>query len=670
MTDAAATTDTKKPKKQRHGRCGPGSRPARRSTAHFVEGYVEVSALRRERKRIKHARREEERSVLQSGEIDNRRQKLAEAYNAVLDRTATDEQRKLVRNAEDAKFFAQRYQAGPDAYDRIFGKGFQWPGGLVAGKYYRRPFAARGLRSWEHPYIRRFVASMARAWTGRLRTGDAKDTCVSQFSKLGALDLPYGFVSDQCRDIVRGDSDRDFPSRAHLIAWIEEKTREAGLPASVHMATWIPDDTRPGWIIHPHIWIILPEGHAVWPIYPTDTDEIRKRKEQQQRLLTQVISGLTKAYDCDPGGAAFAFHGKIPTSPLCDYVIIQDTHMPTLGEWAEALDVCYDPELMARRMMAERLKDAGVDHADSNTWWSTVRDLANVAGNVDFKSGGDISNRHTFAKRAAAIITPTAMSELRPSASQRRTVEKLIDTCCRYMAANFDPAKLDLHRRDRGAAAHLMQPGDDVKTKMRRGQTYSAGVVVARTRRHLSQIMITEMKSGREPTIASITRLSGRAYNTVKAHFFACYVTAIASLAVQALVKGVSTSSVHTIDNPITTIPTTSVVSTAMITSMVPSPWQTILGHRGIADRLRRTQASIDLRRRRRSGAMSVTQSSYVVGSHTLEFLSSGPVTIHRSTRRSLAQDGYPAICPESSLNRPIIWPSVTSTISRDGHPA
>ena len=67
---------------------------------------------------------------------------------------------------------------------------------------------------------------------------------------------------------------------------------------------------------------------------------------------------------------------------------------------------------------------------------------------------------------------------------------------------------------------------------------------------------------------------------------------------------------------------------------------------------------------------MSVTQSSYVVGSHTLEFLSSGPVTIHRPTRRSLVQDGYPAICPESSLNRPVIWPSVTSTISRDGHPA
>jgi len=432
----------------RPGRRGPGSKPRRaRSIEEFSTDFETVASDRGYARLARRVRKEEKRQAdKESGALDARRRELQAAVDRVHENTATEEQRELVREASDVEFFAKRYDGQQSAYDRIFGEGFVWPGGMVAGKYLRAKFVETGLRTWRHPFFQRVAASMAKASSCRFRTGPAKDRCVTQHSKLHGLDQPFGFFCDECRDMFRLDYDKTFDNEAQMRAWIAHKVQELGLTCGPHMAVWIPDDRAPGKIIRPHFLFLLPEGHAVWPRSPPD----------QHRLLGEVIAALTRAFECDPGGLANPFHGKIPTSPLTESVVIQDTHMPTLGEYAESMDLTYGQDLMLRKLMTERMEDAGFDKADSNTWFSAVRALSNAGGKTLFKSGADITDPEAFCSKIADLICRPVFDEIQSTASQRKTVDKLIETCTRYTAYNFDPAKMDTIGRDRGAAAHLM----------------------------------------------------------------------------------------------------------------------------------------------------------------------------------------------------------------------
>lgn len=620
---AASTTISEA--RERPGRRGPGSKPARaRSIAEFSASYdVASSDKSYARTRRRNAREERRAKDNESGELDRRRQELMVAFDAVTANTATEQQRRLVRDATDAEFFAKLYKGQQDAWDRMFGTGFVHPGGMVAGKYWRDAFIAHGLRSWEHPYIQRFVASMARAGSGKLRTGPAKDRCYRQFMKLPALDELYGFFCEECRDMFRLDLDRTFDSEAHLRAYVNDKVREAGLAAAPHVAVWIPDDRYHGLIIKPHLYVLLPEGYAVWPTSPP----------QQQRLLNQVINGLTRAFGCDPGGLANPWHGKLPTSPLTEYIILQDTHLPTLGEWAEALDVEYDPALIARRMMNDRMTTAGFDAADSNTWFSSVRDLANEAGRMLFKSGGfNITEQAAFAAKAVDVITPVVIDLIKPDALQHKTIIKLIETCTKFMVVNFDPAKMDTTSRDRGAAAHLMKECDTAKVRMSKGQGHSAAVKVRRTRATMSAVMVKMIKAGEEPTISNVAKASGRAYNTVKTHFFQCYVTAVASISVQYLVKGV-----HPL--PRKPGPSTKLLLTANRPSDIPGSWTPWSGDTVLAENFKRKAVSLHRLRLRRPGTMSTVESIKAPGYNVMSFMSPGSMTVYhrKSTRHQAA---------------------------------
>jgi hypothetical protein len=511
----STTTTISAPSSARPGRRGAGSKPARwRSIEEFSEGFAAVSSDRGYARLARRIKRDEKRAAIP---LDERRRELQAAIDAINAGIADALQRKIVRQASDAEFFAKFYDGLQSAYDRIIDVGFIWPGGMVADKYYRKHFVEKGLRTWRHPFYQRVAASTARAWTGRLRAGPTKDGCARQHSKLHGLDNVYIFFCDECRDMFRLDSDRMFDSETQMRSWIAHKVEELGLPCGPHMAVWIPDERAPGKVIRPHFLFLLPEGHAVWPSSPRD----------QHRLLGEVIAALTRAFECDMGGLAKPFHGKNPVSPLCEAVIIQDTHMPTLGEYAESMDLSYGPEMMLRKMMTERLEQAGFDKADSNTWFSSVRALSNAGGKTLFKGGLDIVDRGRFRSKIAELIFDRVMEEIAPFPSQRKTVCKLIEVCTRWTAENFDPAKMDTLGRDRGGAAHLMEATDDGKTRMRKGQGHSAAVKVRRTRSEMTKAIIKMIKTGVEPTISNVAAATGRAYNTVKTHLFSAYVTAI-----------------------------------------------------------------------------------------------------------------------------------------------
>lgn len=602
--------------KERPGRRGPGSKPARaRSMAEFSEGFKKAAWSRSDRlvgDRARRQRKAEEEKL--NGMFERRKVETAAAYEACLPGGhPTEEQRALVRKDSDAAFFLQRQlerkNAHPTDIDRIK-QGYKFAGGVVGGKYWQKAFVERGLRSWWHPFLQRFIASCGRASIGALRTGPTKDGCEVQWSKLHGLDNPYAFFCDNCRDMFRLDVDRSFDSEDHLRAWIDHVVKEFGLPCAPHVASWIFDDRYPGRVINPQIWILLPETKAVW------------NDKQQHRMLGQIAAALTKAFGADPGGLAFLFHGKNPVSPHCGVAIIQDTHMPTMSEWAESLDLTWDPERMARELMRDRLKDADFDAKDSNTYFSFVSKACREAAKLLFKQSFDVSDPVAFVQAIAKIAARAAEEEIAPTGYKAiAAVEKLVECCSRWAAHSFDPALMDQTGRDRGAAAHLMSADDDAKTKMRKGQTFGAGVKVKTTRELIVKVMLAELRAGRDVTIASITALLDRSYNTVKAHFFACYVTAIASIAVQDLVKGVN-------NLPATIQPSQAKLKHVVRASEIPDSWKT-----PALDEHLRQQALREARRQRlRRSGIRPTASLLPPGKLTLDFMASGVKHFHRSS--------------------------------------
>jgi hypothetical protein len=605
---------------ERPGRRGPGSKAARtRSTSEFVEGFERAAWSRSNRRVSDRDRREEKRQAEKlDGMFDRRKAELDAAYRACeRGGNPTDAQRALVNQAEDAAFFLSRHIGATTAMERIK-HGYKWNGGTVAGKYWQDKFVERGFRSWIHPFMKRFVASCARAHSGRLRTGPAKDACMTQGQKHSALDQPYAFFCDNCKDMFRLDIDRRFASEKDLRSRIAFIVKEHDLPCAPHVASWIFDDSDKGAVINPQLWFLLPEGHAVW------------NDKKQHRMLGQVAAALTKAFGGDPGGLAYLYHGKNPLSPHCGYAIIQDDVMPTLSEYAEALDLTWDPEMMARELMTQRLKDAGVDPKDSNTYFSFVRKVCNEAAKSLYKAGFDIADAQAFAKKIAEIASLTAADEINPTTQKAiEAVAKLVESCSRWSAHHFDPDMMDKTGRDRGGAAHLMSADDDATTRMRKGQAHSAGVKVRETRELLVKAMLVEMQAGREPTVQSITAIVDRSENTVRAHFFACHVTAVASAAVQDLVKGVDKL-------PAVIRPSQTILTLAIQSSDLPDSWRDLA-----IDEHFRQQALREARRQRlRPSGVRPSASIRPAGKVMLDFIAAGGVRVFRSSKpviRSLA---------------------------------
>jgi hypothetical protein len=630
---------------KRAGARGKGSKPRRsRTTAEFSEGFETVSSdrsyVRTERKNKADERKAEEAEAAEAcgmtlrEALDN---ELKQAYRdverdsarwiseaAALDMkvntarrkgllsepTASKRARSLINRVENAKIFAERAAGEQSSWDRVVKTGFVHPGGMICGRY-RAPFVEKGLRSWRHPFFQRVVASIGRAASGTLRTGPTKDQCTIRYKKMPALDQTYAFFGAACRDMWRLDCEETFASEAHLRAWIADKVEEHDLPCGPHIICQIPDSRLPGEWYKPHLLFLLPEGHAVW----------KTSDPKQHAMLGQVIAGLTRAFECDPDGLADPFSGKNPISPTVQAEIYQDTHMPLLIEYFEALGCTLDPQQMFRFMSTEKLSEAGFDASDSNTWFTTVAKLANLTAQDLFKQGFPTADAARLKKRIIKLITAPTLEAIKPGASQRKAIDSLIECCARYAADSFDPAKMDTNGKDRGAAAHLIEATDSKHDRQSKGRAYSATVQITETRAIITKAIRLELAAGREPTIASITAIVPRCYNSVKQHFFACYQTATASIALKSLLRG------HA-NLPGMIRPSRAVLLTAVSPSDVPLAWREAARDPVIVDHFR-LQALRKARRR--------TVSVPIPGSRMIDFMSAGPVTVYRAATVSRA---------------------------------
>ncbi|MCU1349576.1 MAG: hypothetical protein JWO56_2606, partial [Acidobacteria bacterium] len=117
---------------------------------------------------------------------------------------------------------------------------------------------------------------------------------------------------------------------------------------------------------------------------------------------------------------------------------------------------------------------------------------------------------------------------------------------------------------------------------------------------------------------------TGLSLNTVKNHWFACYQTAVASLSVEVLLRGSTTS-------PGPTRPSRDVLLTADRWSDVPASWRP----EGTDDQLewhfRARSLELARLRRRNPEIMRAVEATPIPGHHVLDFLSAGSVTVIRA---------------------------------------
>lgn len=492
-----------------------------RSTEEFSANFIQASSDNGYERTARRANRERLKTEKEAdGRAQAERDALAAAKQAWKYRVATLEQKALVRKHERAMDFVKRHLSLQPAHERIH-QGFAWPGGwVIKNEVWRDEFIETGFRTWEHPFLQRVLASMGKAST-TLCAGDTKDGCVRQFSKMHGSDKLYGFFAVKCRDMFRLDCDRTFHNEAEMLSWLAFRVMESGAPCMPHIAVWIPDSRYPGRISKPHFLFLLPEGRAVWPDAP----------DSHHRLLRSVVEALTEAFECDPGGLAHPFHGKIPLSPLTDYVVPQDNCMPALDEYAEYIGLSWQaPEIAFRKQAVDRMEDAGFDRAQSNTWFSVPCVMSATTARRLYGDGFDVTDEDKFEAAVAEIVAPEAMNLIKPAPGDVHTVEEMIARCARWAARTFDPDKVDTTPKNRGAIAHLIAKTDALEEKRRKGQAYVAEKRTAATQAMLKPVYKERRMRDADHSRTAVAKASGRSYNNIKRHEFEVTVTAVAEL--------------------------------------------------------------------------------------------------------------------------------------------
>jgi hypothetical protein len=113
----------------------------------FEAKYRNVSSKRSARRVRARERAQEKRQRPKSAdELAEKEIAYLEAYQAIVDKNATPEQRRLFLSIEEGPFWRERgIELSKSVGKRLFDVGYEWPGGLVGGKYQQHAFVKEGL---------------------------------------------------------------------------------------------------------------------------------------------------------------------------------------------------------------------------------------------------------------------------------------------------------------------------------------------------------------------------------------------------------------------------------------------------------------------------------------------------------------------------------------------
>jgi hypothetical protein len=507
--------------------------------------------------------------------------------------------------------------------DRIHDRGYTWPGGMVAGKYFQRSFQSNKLPSEEHWLWRRFLTASPCASSGLFMAGPTKSGCRPIWRKIIGYDEPYVSFGERCKDMWRIDLDREFRSARDLRRWLNKLCKCGRLPFLPHVACWFFDDRHPGVVFNPHLFFLLPEGHAVWgdPVH--------------HRLLKQVIATLNRALGGDPGGLANPFHGKNPLSLHCERMIINDTSFPKLGDYVAGMKkaniaIDEDPELTTRQMVVAELRKADFNKAQSNTYFTKVAEIANSAAHSLYGNGFRIGDVDEFLCATIEVASEVlAEDSFDMNWKQKQAIKKLVGSCARWAVLHFDPTKRD-HHHYVGAAAHLMKDTDDKKTRQGKGGAYAATRVAERNQAKVSLAIRSALEARREPPFQEIADETGLSLNCVKKHWLSAYIQAAAMLSIQSMVKGV-----HTILIP---KPGPETLKRAETIEQIPLSWRSETTDLALTDHFRVRELRRIHLRRLRPQRFPPRNPWIPPGRNVVDFMASGSVRRFTSGRSVFAK--------------------------------
>jgi hypothetical protein len=513
--------------------------------------------------------------------------RIYEAYQACLAKTATAEQKRLVNGVEDRAVHEDWDRQHQSSRDRIIGRGHVWEGwrlepdiiganGIsmkydVAG-HLHLPFVKKDLFSRESGsrLMLRCVTMTAKPKRAVKadpekkiaaqdaegpRTGMTKDGCRRQRRRIVAHDDLYWFFNDRCVDAWRHDDDETYPSEAHLGALLDHKVEEGTLAVKPNASVYVWDDRWPEKVPTPHHYYWLPDdggklgggktgtkpkgkgSSAVWKDRPGD-EPIYKN---QHHMLDQIQAKLNEQLGCDPGGLANMNHGKNPLSVHVKTIIWHENCL-TLTEFAELLDLDLNRQEMARKQMVDALQDVGFDDKSSNNSHTVISKLSRSCTRKVAKAGIDTDDYSEFLGAAIEATTDLTKQKLADIGiaippGGWKAVEKLIEGCCRWAVADFDPAKLNKSTRNTGCAKHLMLPTDDKRTRQIKGQAVGAANRGEHSDDLIAEALDSIESDGVEPTISEIARRAGRSRDTVSRRVFAVHLRRIAEKMLAAALK-------------------------------------------------------------------------------------------------------------------------------------
>jgi hypothetical protein len=608
--------------------------------------------------------------------------RIVEAYEACAAKTQTPEQARLVRGIVDRAHFEDWDRQHQPSGDRYAGRGYVWEGWRLApditsngipmkydvGGRLHLPFVKKGFISRQSgsPLMLRCLTMTAK--TKRAvkanpkkgivaqdaegpRTGMEKGGCRLQSRKVVAYDNRYWFFNDRCIDGWRHDDDEVYESEAHLEAWLDNEVAEGRLRFKPNGSVWDWDDRFPGKCFKPHHYYFLPDdggkpGGGKYGNKPEGKGSSAVWDDKYtHHMLSQIQAKLNEQLQCDPGGLANMNHGKCP---LSTQVITRIWHenCPTLTEMAEGLDLDLTRQEMARKQSTDSLRDVGFDETASDNRHTVVSKLARVSTRRVGKAGEVDTDDH-FEFLAAAIEATTDLTRQKLAdagiavpAGGWRAVEKLIESCCRWAVNDFDPDKLTKSGLNPGAAAHLMLPTDDTRTRQIKGQRVGAANRGEHSDDLISEALDSIEADGAEATISEIARRAGRSRDTVKRRVFAVQVGRIATKMLAAALKEPDFPKIET---GATRVPIKSHVwgAPTLPAAYQPSPGVIQHAHRqsDLPDSWQPFGSGIDWRDKQLRLARSTRQkvnrhpeAGPPAGRNVIDFLSSGPVKVFRSS--------------------------------------
>lgn len=374
----------------------------------------------------------------------------------------------------------------------------------------RPDFVEEGLRSKRLGRSgQMFVAGCPKA--KGLRGGKSKGAIGSLGpNKVLGLDEVYIEGNREMVSLIRIDLDYIFHSSHHVKAVLADLVAQHQLPCMPHLIcgelapAWIVQDGQrmhyPAAVHHPHLWVILPAA----------VNCKRSGRAKPKQLLLAVARGICKAliaWGADPNASILLVRGK---NPLCPYLwaeALNNSHWPSLTEWAEWVDTRVGREQLSR-IAAEAQSGAGKS-ASNEAFTAMQKEAYAVLRTAHVK--GDEAYKLALSDGLPSL-TDFLRDRMTPAHRARDSepwqMDRIREAVVSYASSAWDPTRAAPSEKPRGSMRHLTDGMSQAEAQAASGQR-SAALKAEKALQALVAAYRAVEATGEQPTQTAVSTLAG-----------------------------------------------------------------------------------------------------------------------------------------------------------------